>query len=52
MPYVIRKIKNKNLYTVINKTTGKVHSSGTSKANAEKQIRLLNAIEHGYVIKK
>jgi hypothetical protein len=45
MPYVARKIRNKNLYTVKNALTGAVHSAGTTKARAEAQIRLLNSIK-------
>lgn len=46
MPYVIRKLPNKNLYRVTNKRTGKIHANGTTKKNAQRQVRLLNAIEH------
>ena len=42
MPYVIRKIRNKNLYKVINKDTGKVHSNHTTKPKAEAQVRVLH----------
>ena len=46
MVYQLRKIKNKNLYSVKNLLTGVVHSYGTSKKNAEAQIRLLHMIEN------
>jgi hypothetical protein len=46
MPYVIRKIKNKNLYSVKNRDTGVVHSYGTTKKNAIKQVRLLYLLEN------
>ena len=46
MPYQLRKIKNKNLYSVKNLLTGKYYSYGTSKKNAEAQIRLLHMIEN------
>jgi hypothetical protein len=46
MPYQLRKIKNKNLYSVKNLLTGEYHSYGTSKKNAEAQIRLLYMIEN------
>lgn len=41
MPYIIRKIRNKDLYKVVNKTTGEIHSSGSTLENAKKQVRLL-----------
>jgi hypothetical protein len=45
MHYVIRKVKNKNLYSVKNRDTGVVHSKGTTKKKAIKQIRLLFLLE-------
>lgn len=45
MPYKIRKLPNKNLYRVYNSETGEIHANGTSKQNAEKQVRLLYMIE-------
>jgi len=45
MPWVIRKVKNQNLYSVKNKETGQVHSFGTTKENAIKQVRLLYLLE-------
>jgi hypothetical protein len=45
MPYLIRKLRNKPLYKVINSSTGKIHSKSTSKKNAEAQIRLLQSLE-------
>lgn len=48
MPYTIRKLPNKNLYRLRNIDTGKVHAKGTTLENAKKQMRLLNAIDHGY----
>lgn len=44
-PYVIRKVKNKDLYTVKNKKTGVIHSHGTTYENAVKQVRLLHMLE-------
>jgi len=41
MPYTIRKIRNKNLYKVINSKTKEVHSNGSTLENAKKQVRLL-----------
>lgn len=47
MPYSM--VKNSDgTYTVMNSQTGKVHASKSSKAKAEKQLTLLNAIEHGW----
>jgi hypothetical protein len=46
MPYLLRKVKGKNLYSVKNAITGKVHSKGTTKPKAEAQVRLLNMMEH------
>ena len=46
MPYLVRKVRNKNLFKVINKETGQVHSKGTSLAKAEAQVRLLRAIDN------
>ena len=45
MPYVIRKIRNKNLYSVKNSDTGRVHSSGSTLADAKAQVRLLESLE-------
>jgi len=41
MPYIIRKIRNKDLYKVINSKTKEVHSNGSTLENANKQVRLL-----------
>jgi hypothetical protein len=46
MPYKIRKVSNKNCYKVINAKTKKVHAKCTSKKNAEKQVRLLKALDY------
>jgi hypothetical protein len=45
MPFTIRKIRGKNLYSVKNSQTGAVHSYGTTLANAKKQVRLLYSLE-------
>ncbi len=52
MPYRIVKEYHGHGYRVENKETGKVHAHNTTKEKAENQVRLLNAIEHGYTIKK
>lgn len=46
MPYAIRKIKNKNEYSVKNTKTGIVHAKATSLANAKKQVRLLYMVDN------
>ena len=45
MPFTIRKIRGKDLYTVKNSKTGAVHSYGSTLANAKKQVRLLYSLE-------
>jgi hypothetical protein len=45
MPYTIRKIRNQNKYKVLNTETKEIHAKGTTKENAEKQVRLLKQIE-------
>jgi len=35
-------------YVVRNKQTGKLHAKGTTKAKAAAQLRLLNAVDHGW----
>ena len=46
MPYKTRKVRNKNCYTVYkSKGKRKVFSKCTTKKNAEKQIRLLRALQ-------
>jgi len=46
MPYTIRKVSNKNCYKVMNKKTKRVFAKCTTKEKANKQLRLLNAIEY------
>ena len=43
MPYTIRKIKGKNLYSV--KSDKRVHSKATTLSNAKRQVRLLYSME-------
>ena len=45
MPYIIKKVRGKPCYRVQNKYTKKVFAKCSSKENAQKQIRLLRAIE-------
>lgn len=47
MPYQIRKVRGKNLYSVKNAITGVVHSKATTLNNAKAQVRLLNSLEGG-----
>ena len=49
MPMVIRKLRNQNLYKVINKETGQIHSKGTTLNKAKAQKRLLDAIDERFV---
>ena len=45
MPYTIRKVRNKNCYTVRTTKTKKVKAKCATKDNARKQVRLLTALE-------
>ncbi len=45
MPFVIRKLPCKNLYSVKNKITGAIHSKGSTLENAKAQVRLLHMID-------
>jgi len=45
MPFAIRKIRGKDLYSVKNTQTGAVHSYGTTLDKAKKQVRLLYSLE-------
>ena len=46
MPYTLRKVRNKSCYRVVNKKTGQVKARCATRKNAEKQMRLLRALEH------
>jgi hypothetical protein len=49
MPFKAQRIssgKDAGKYKVVNTDTGEVKARATSKENAEKQVRLLNAIEN------
>ncbi len=48
MPYKIRKVKNQNCYSVKNTETNQFKSKCTSFENARAQVRLLNAVKHGW----
>ena len=45
MPYIIRKVNNKNCYSVKNKITGFKHSKCTTLNKAKRQVRLLHMID-------
>ena len=46
MPYAIRKSGSK--WKVVNSETGDVKGTHDSEEKAEKQLRLLNAVKHGF----
>jgi hypothetical protein len=52
MPFKIRKIPNKPCYRVYNAKTKKIHAKCTTKINAKRQLRLLNAVSFGNFIPK
>lgn len=45
MPIKVRKLPNKELYKVTNSITGKVYAYGTTKVNAKKVVRVINALD-------
>lgn len=47
MPIVIRKLRNQDLYKVMNKETGVIHSKGTTLNKAKAQKRLLDTMDGG-----
>ena len=49
MPYTIRKVRNQDCYRVTNTETGRIHAYCTTRELAERQVRLLQAIDHGFV---
>ena len=46
MPYLLRKVRGKDCWTVRNKFTKKVFAKCSTQENAKKQLRLLRAIEY------
>ena len=52
MPYTMRKVPNKSCYRVVNKKTGQVKARCSTKKNAEKQMRLLRALEYNPKFRK
>ena len=47
MPYQIKPV-SKTRYEVENPMTGAIHSKGTTLPKAQAQVKLLNAIKHGF----
>ena len=48
MPYSVKKVRNKNCYSVKNRYTNKVHSKCTSREKAMRQLRLLHGVDSGW----
>lgn len=46
MPYAIRKVPRKSCFRVTNRKTKRVFARCTTKTRAQKQVRLLRAIEN------
>lgn len=46
MPYATRKVRNKSCYRVYNRRTKRVFAKCTTKTRANKQMRLLRALEN------
>lgn len=46
MPYIIRKIRNKPLYSIKNFDNGIFHSYATTLKNAKKQVALLQMLDN------
>lgn len=51
MPYKIVSIGHGKV-KVVNAQTGKVHAKSTTRSEAEKQIRLMQGVEHGMKLRK
>jgi len=46
MPYTVRKMPNRNCYKVFNTNTKKIFAKCTSMVKAQKQLRLLRALQN------
>ena len=46
MPYTVRKVRGKTCFKVYNKKSKRVYSKCASRENAQRQLRLLRAIEY------
>lgn len=44
MPFIIRKVRNKDCWQVKNAETGKIYAKCTTKSKAEAQLRLLHMV--------
>ena len=51
MPYLIKRLPV-NKYRVMNKHNGSIHLCATSLLNAQRQVRLMSAIDYGCRLKK
>ena len=52
MPYVVRKVPNKQCWKVVNDKTGVVHTKCGTLANAKKQKALLNQLDFRHTTTK
>ena len=52
MPYKIRKVKNQSCYKVYNAKTKKIYAKCSTKENAKKQMRLLQAFKNNPQFRK
>lgn len=52
MPYVIRRRGGKKPYKIVNRNTGKVVGSSTSRAKAQRSVNARNASHHGWKPKR
>lgn len=48
MSYEVKKVEGEEKWEVVNKDTGDVKAEHSSKEDAEKQVRLLEGLEHGW----
>jgi hypothetical protein len=47
MPYIVRQAPTGDGFEVVNEETGDVKSKHSTKEDAERQVELLEGIEHG-----
>ena len=52
MPYKIRKVRNQSCYKVYNAVKRKVYAKCSTRDNAEKQVRFLNAFKYSAKFRK
>lgn len=48
MPYEVRKVEGEDKWEVVNKDSGDVKAKHSTHEDAEKQVRLLEGLEHGW----